>query len=166
MVVVVVYVVEERMCEFCMGWVEPRRLLSVIKNFVDVWHTHIDFPLFPICACITLPIQSGTIVCWLVAYAMGAQNAMTTFFSGAIVRTTHVTGSLTDIGIETAALFLRRSGMKCGHKTWKLEVLLCFVAGFFAGALIFPVLCVTTHGISLLVVHICRCAYSQNRSLL
>jgi uncharacterized membrane protein YoaK (UPF0700 family) len=67
---------------------------------------------------------------------MGAQNAMTTFFSGAIVRTTHVTGSLTDIGIETAALFLRRSGMKCGHKTWKLEVLLCFVAGFFAGALI------------------------------
>jgi len=122
------------MCEFCMGWVEPRRLLSVIKNFVDVWHTHIDFPLFPICACITLPIQSGTIVCWLVAYAMGAQNAMTTFFSGAIVRTTHVTGSLTDIGIETAALFLRRSGMKCGHKTWKLEVLLCFVAGFFAGA--------------------------------
>jgi uncharacterized membrane protein YoaK (UPF0700 family) len=77
--------------------------------------------------------QRGTVACWLVAFAMGAQNGMTTFFSGAVVRTTHVTGSLTDIGIETAALLLRRDGARCGRKTWKLEVLLCFVTGFFVG---------------------------------
>ena len=31
--------------------------------------------------------------------ASGMQNAMTTTYGGAVVRTTHVTGSITDIGV-------------------------------------------------------------------
>jgi uncharacterized membrane protein YoaK (UPF0700 family) len=34
--------------------------------------------------------------------AMGMQNAMTTKFSGAVIRTTHITGLTTDMGIVTA----------------------------------------------------------------
>lgn len=37
---------------------------------------------------------------WSLAFAMGLQNAMVTRISGAVVRTTHLTGVLTDIGIE------------------------------------------------------------------
>jgi uncharacterized membrane protein YoaK (UPF0700 family) len=40
------------------------------------------------------------------ALAMGLQNATITKISGAIVRTTHVTGVLTDIGLEAVQLFL------------------------------------------------------------
>ncbi|QDE71407.1 hypothetical protein BHS07_33515 [Myxococcus xanthus] len=41
---------------------------------------------------------------WGLAYAMGLQNALVTRVSGAVVRTTHVTGILTDIGIQVVRL--------------------------------------------------------------
>ncbi|MCP3100568.1 DUF1275 domain-containing protein [Myxococcus sp. K15C18031901] len=37
---------------------------------------------------------------WGLSFAMGLQNALVTRVSGAVVRTTHVTGILTDIGIQ------------------------------------------------------------------
>lgn len=36
------------------------------------------------------------------AMALGIQNAMTTKLSGAVIRTTHLTGLTTDLGILTA----------------------------------------------------------------
>lgn len=38
-------------------------------------------------------------------FAMGLQNALVTMISKAVVRTTHLTGLFTDLGIETAQLF-------------------------------------------------------------
>lgn len=38
------------------------------------------------------------------AFAMGMQNAVVTRFSGAVVRTTHITGVITDLGMEIWAL--------------------------------------------------------------
>lgn len=56
-----------------------------------------------------LPGTSGRVWLTLVpAAAMGLQNATITRISGGVVRTTHVTGVVTDLGIETAALFMRR----------------------------------------------------------
>jgi hypothetical protein len=89
------------------------------------------------------------VVC-LVSFASGAQNGMTTFFSGAIVRTTHVTGTLTDIGIEIAALVLRRRW----SDTWKLEILLCFFICFFLGGIIGTV-CALTFPESALFIPAC-----------
>lgn len=37
---------------------------------------------------------------WGLAFAMGLQNALVTRVSGAVVRTTHITGVITDIGIQ------------------------------------------------------------------
>jgi len=42
------------------------------------------------------------------AVAMGLQNATITRISGGVVRTTHVTGVVTDIGIESASFIARR----------------------------------------------------------
>jgi uncharacterized membrane protein YoaK (UPF0700 family) len=39
-------------------------------------------------------------VMWGLAFAMGLQNALVTRVSGAVVRTTHMTGVITDIGIQ------------------------------------------------------------------
>lgn len=44
------------------------------------------------------------------AAAMGLQNATITRISGGVIRTTHVTGVITDMGIETAAVIMRRLG--------------------------------------------------------
>lgn len=41
----------------------------------------------------------------LLCAAMGMQNALVTRISGAVVRTTHLTGVVTDLGIETARWF-------------------------------------------------------------
>lgn len=50
----------------------------------------------------------------LLCFAMGLQNALVTRLSGAVVRTTHLTGVVTDIGIETvrAYAWLRALGLK------------------------------------------------------
>ncbi|MBS1766132.1 MAG: DUF1275 domain-containing protein [Acidobacteria bacterium] len=45
----------------------------------------------------------------LLCFIMGMHNAVTTNISGAIVRTTHMTGNVTDLGIELAKLFYRNS---------------------------------------------------------
>jgi len=41
---------------------------------------------------------------WGLAFAMGLQNALVTRVSGAVVRTTHITGIITDIGIQMVRL--------------------------------------------------------------
>ncbi|TZF91636.1 DUF1275 domain-containing transporter [Cognatilysobacter lacus] len=66
----------------------------------------------------------------LAAAACGLQNAMTTSFSGAVVRTSHVSGMFTDLGIALGHA-LRRAPVQ------PRRLLLCSVviAGFFAGGL-------------------------------
>jgi uncharacterized membrane protein YoaK (UPF0700 family) len=43
----------------------------------------------------------------LLCVSMGAQNALVTRLSGAVVRTTHLTGIVTDLGIETVRILSR-----------------------------------------------------------
>jgi uncharacterized membrane protein YoaK (UPF0700 family)/anti-anti-sigma regulatory factor len=69
----------------------------------------------------TLYVTSG-----LAALAMGLQNATITKISGAVVRTTHVTGVITDLGLEGVQLFLwwrdKMAGAKAGRYTRLLKV--------------------------------------------
>jgi uncharacterized membrane protein YoaK (UPF0700 family) len=74
---------------------------------------------------------------WLAAAACGLQNAMAGTYSGAVVRTTHVSGLYTDLG-----MFLGQwlGGVRMDARRVRLYVTL--VIGFFVGgvtdALIFP----------------------------
>src|SRR3954467_941639 len=70
-------------------------------------------------------IQPGYAIIWLPAMAMGLQNATITQIAGAVVRTTHVTGVLTDLGIESVQLLFwlrdRTSGswmQRLRHAFW------------------------------------------------
>lgn len=67
----------------------------------------------------------------LVAMAAGLQNAMATSYSGAVVRTTHMTGIVTDLGIHVGHA-LR------GHKPeWaKMSLLLVLFGGFVTGGVV------------------------------
>jgi uncharacterized membrane protein YoaK (UPF0700 family) len=73
----------------------------------------------------------------LAAMACGLQNAMATSYSGAVVRTTHITGIVTDLGI---ALGLLARGERVDWRRLGLYGLLLtgFFAGGVLGALAFP----------------------------
>ena len=65
---------------------------------------------------------------FLCALAAGTQNAMTTKFSGNVLRTTHVSGAFTDIG-----LILGRIARGRKEVMWKLGLLIPITFSFFCG---------------------------------
>ena len=75
----------------------------------------------------------------LLCFIMGLQNATITKISGARVRTTHVTGMMTDIGIELgkSAYWNRENGKSpVRANLGKLSILFRMVAMFFLGGVI------------------------------
>jgi uncharacterized membrane protein YoaK (UPF0700 family)/anti-anti-sigma regulatory factor len=89
-------------------------------------------------------LRGTTARLWLTllpAFAMGLQNATVTRISGGVVRTTHVTGVLTDLGMESAIWAMRRTAASRpvgDHGTfatgWRLLLLAGIVGGFALGA--------------------------------
>jgi uncharacterized membrane protein YoaK (UPF0700 family) len=92
----------------------------------------------------------------LLCLAMGLQNALVTRLSGAVVRTTHLTGIVTDMGIEAvrAHLWLKQQGdIRGPRELWrilvrsraapelgKLRLHTTILLAFFVGALVGPYL--------------------------
>lgn len=75
----------------------------------------------------------------LLCYIMGLQNAVITKISSAEIRTTHVTGLVTDIGIELGKLlYFNRSQAptKVRANRHKLRIHLSLVLAFLAGGLL------------------------------
>jgi uncharacterized membrane protein YoaK (UPF0700 family) len=76
----------------------------------------------------------------LLCFIMGLQNAICTQLSHAEIRTTHVTGMVTDIGIELGkALYWNRnhhSGMRVYANSAKLKNLTTLVLLFYAGGVV------------------------------
>ncbi|MEB2778621.1 YoaK family protein [Algoriphagus sp. D3-2-R+10] len=72
------------------------------------------------------------LIACLLLFAMGMQNSYVTKISNAIVRTTHLTGLFTDLGIEISQLFFPKVYPKRGklYATIKLRV---FIISFFFG---------------------------------
>ena len=81
------------------------------------------------------------ITTFMLLYAMGLQNSFVTKISNATVRTTHLTGLFTDLGIELSQLFyIRRNNYLQQEKNIKNSIKLrlfivvfFFLGGFFAG---------------------------------
>jgi uncharacterized membrane protein YoaK (UPF0700 family) len=76
----------------------------------------------------------------LLCYIMGLQNAIITKISGSVIRTTHMTGIVTDIGIELGkSLYINRGQHQpvCANRQklrLHLSLLGCFLAGGILGA--------------------------------
>lgn len=82
---------------------------------------------------------------WLLAllcFASGLQNAVITSSTGAVIRTTHLTGLTTDLGIGLARILKRhpdahRHHQEIENNKIRAELILSFVAGSIAGAFLF-----------------------------
>ncbi|WP_221032628.1 YoaK family protein [Actomonas aquatica] len=87
----------------------------------------------------------------IAGFTCGMQNALASRYRGVVLRTTHVTGILTDLGI-TLGMKLR------GHaiERWKLEIPFLLAVSFFTGAVCGSVLNLTTE---LPVLLLCGIAY-------
>jgi uncharacterized membrane protein YoaK (UPF0700 family) len=75
----------------------------------------------------------------LLCFIMGLQNAVITKLSNAEIRTTHLTGTITDIGIELGKLFYWNANDLPGQRKvmadrTKLKILSILVIFFFVGA--------------------------------
>lgn len=94
------------------------------------------------------PASPGMILIFCLSFLMGLQNAVVTRISNARVRTTHVSGTSTDIGIELAMLFdvLRRkespkdAPLYIGRLRLHFYTLVAFLLGGVAGIWLFHLL--------------------------
>lgn len=68
-------------------------------------------------------------------FAMGLQNALVTMISGSIVRTTHLTGLFTDLGIELSQLFFYRSKIHKIKLKSSIRLRLSIIFFFFLGGI-------------------------------
>jgi uncharacterized membrane protein YoaK (UPF0700 family) len=73
---------------------------------------------------------------YLASAACGLQNAMITTFSGAVVRTTHMTGIITDLGLMMGA-YIRGERFDFRKAKLFIIILLGFLSGGYLGATLF-----------------------------
>jgi uncharacterized membrane protein YoaK (UPF0700 family) len=76
-------------------------------------------------------------------FAMGLQNSLVAIVSGSVVRTTHLTGTFTDLGIELAQVLREKGEVKQALKSrikLRLIIISFFMFGALAGAYLFKLL--------------------------
>ena len=80
-------------------------------------------------------------------FAMGMQNAFVSVISGSVVRTTHLTGMFTDLGIDLSGIFYDRQKGKALLRqkiVLKIIIISCFLLGGIIGGFLFRMLRYTT----------------------
>lgn len=88
-------------------------------------------------------IANGQLIACLLLFIMGMQNSLVTQVSQATVRTTHLTGLFTDLGIELSQLFFYKE-MEQQYKLRKsiylrLTIIFCFFIGCVLGGFAYKV---------------------------
>lgn len=76
------------------------------------------------------------VIAFSLLFAMGFQNALVTIISNAIVRTTHLTGLFTDLGIEVSQLFFYKSAQQKNKLKRTINLRLRIIVFFFLGGLV------------------------------
>ena len=76
------------------------------------------------------------IIAYCLLFAMGLQNSLVTIISDAIVRTTHLTGLFTDLGIELSQLFFYKTPKHRKRLITTIRLRLRIIIYFFLGGII------------------------------
>jgi len=81
------------------------------------------------------PFSADLVIC-LLLFAMGVQNSFVTKISNAVVRTTHLTGLFTDLGIDVSQLFFKKYKSQKKLLKANIKLRLYIITFFFVGGLI------------------------------
>ena len=84
----------------------------------------------------TLILYNPNLIVCILLFAMGLQNSLVTRISNAIVRTTHLTGLFTDLGIELSQLFFYKEPRQQDRLISTIKLRLLIIAFFFLGGLL------------------------------
>ncbi len=84
-------------------------------------------------------------------FAMGLQNSFVTTISNAVVRTTHLTGLFTDLGIDLSQLFFYKAAVQRKKLLSGIVLRLTIIAFFFTGGILGGIL-YSKIGISALII--------------
>lgn len=79
---------------------------------------------------------SPNLIACLLLFAMGVQNSFVTKISNAVVRTTHLTGLFTDLGIELSHLFFSSQNHVYHQNVSTIKLRLNIIFFFFFGGII------------------------------
>lgn len=76
------------------------------------------------------------ILAGILLFSMGVQNSLVTQISSSTVRTTHLTGLFTDLGIELSQLFFYKQKVQREKLTKSIELRLAIISFFFIGCVL------------------------------
>ena len=76
------------------------------------------------------------LISFTLLYAMGMQNSFVTRISNSIVRTTHLTGLFTDLGIELSQLFFYREQNMKAELFSSIKLRITIISYFFIGGIV------------------------------
>lgn len=79
---------------------------------------------------------AGKVIAFALLLSMGIQNAMVTKVSQSTVRTTHLTGLFTDLGIELSQLFFYRKPYEIKRLKTNIYLRLSIIISFFGGCIL------------------------------
>ena len=82
-----------------------------------------------------LIIKSPNTIAFSLLFAMGLQNSLVTTISSASVRTTHLTGLFTDLGIELSQLFFYKVKQQKDKLISSIKLRLIIISFFFIGGI-------------------------------
>jgi len=108
---------------FC-GWMIRSNVLQLGRRY----GTAMLIESLALCAAAVLLQHNNVIGIGLCCFACGLQNGLAATFSGAIVRTTHMTGLFTDLGVHLGQLL---RGHPADGK--RLRLYACLISGFAIG---------------------------------
>ncbi len=91
------------------------------------------FVLSPVGTALT---EKGLWMCFLLLFAMGLQNSMVTHVSRSVVRTTHLTGLLTDLGIDLSQLLTHPDAPDKALRQKNLWLKLAIIGFFSVGCVL------------------------------
>ena len=83
-----------------------------------------------------LLIKSPNTIAFGLLFAMGLQNSLVTIISSASVRTTHLTGLFTDLGIELSQLFFYKGIGQKDKLISSIKLRLTIISFFFIGGIV------------------------------
>lgn len=84
----------------------------------------------------SLMTSAPNVIAHSLLFAMGLQNALVTSISNSIVRTTHLTGLFTDLGIELSQLFFYKKQEQRSKLFSSIRLRLTIILFFFIGGLL------------------------------
>jgi uncharacterized membrane protein YoaK (UPF0700 family) len=111
------------------SYVLPMLIELAILLGVAVFGYHYDHSL------VAKEIFAGSLL-----FAMGLQNSLVSIVSGSVVRTTHLTGTFTDLGIEMGQILQKNTKDHAALKTrikLRSAIIFFFMCGAMAGAYLF-----------------------------